>query len=125
MFGSIFYNLWAAIIGFSIYFFSTLSDSQIPLNSIVGSFIAAAVSFIIMYAFRFFLGYVLYTPDDELFSSLNKENEQLREQLVNRENIGGSASEGNTSTMEFNDESSEEIAKVIQTMLLQDETTKS
>ncbi|MDI7741686.1 hypothetical protein QMK38_06695 [Lysinibacillus fusiformis] len=126
MFGSIFYNFWAAIIGFSIYFFSTLSNSQMPLNSLAGSFIAAAVSFVLMYGIRLFLGYVLYTPDEDLFSSLNKENEQLREQFANR-GSGEAASEsgGITSTMEFTDESSEEIAKVIQTMMRQDESIKS
>lgn len=124
MFGSIFYNFWGAIIGFSIYFFSTFSDSSIPLDSLIGSLIAAAVSFILMYGIRLFLGYVLYTPDEDLFNSFNKENERIREQISN----SGTAavnSEGSTSTMEFNDESSEEIAKVIQTMLLQEESTKN
>lgn len=125
MFGSIFYNFWAAIIGFSIYFFSTLSDSSVPLNSLVASLIAAVVSFILMYAIRLLLGYVLYTPGDEVFTSLNKENEQLREQLANGRSAEGSNPDGTTSTMEFHDESSQEIAKVIQTMLLQDESTKS
>ncbi|MDN4494268.1 hypothetical protein [Ureibacillus aquaedulcis] len=123
MFGSIFYNFWGAIIGFTIYFFSILSDSTIPLNSLVGSFIAAVVSFLIMYAIRLLLGYVLYTPNDELFDSFNIENEQLRQQFVNR---GSSASDSgdSKSTVEFKDQNSEDIAKVVQTMMLQDELTK-
>lgn len=124
MFGSIFYNFWAAIIGFSIYFFSTLSDSQVPLHSLVGSLIAAAVSFILMYVIRLLLGYILFTPDEDVFKSLNKENEKFREQMANLQN-GSTQSHASTSTREFNDESSEDIAKVIQTMMLQDETTKS
>lgn len=123
MFGSIFYNFWAAIIGFSIYFFSTLSDSIIPLNSLVGSFIAAAVSFIIMYAIRLVLGYIFYTPDDELFNSFNKENKQIRLQLEESAN-GASGSGASNSTVEYKDQSSEDIAKVVQTMMLQDEAIK-
>ncbi|MFC7685394.1 hypothetical protein [Ureibacillus sp. GCM10028918] len=123
MFGSIFYNFWAALIGFSIYFFSTLSDSSIPFNSLVSSSIAAAVSFLFMYGIRLFLGYVLYTPDDELFTSLDIENEQLREQLEGRMS-GASDSGVRHSTVEFTDQSSEEIAKVVQTMMLQDDSAK-
>ncbi|KGR73917.1 hypothetical protein [Ureibacillus sinduriensis] len=124
MFGSIFYNFWAAILGFSIYFFSTLTDSTIPLNSLVGSFIAAVCSFLVMYAIRLLLGYIFYTPKDELFKGLNKENEQIRQQMEARMNAEASASGGSNSTLEFKDQSSEEIAKVVQTMMLQDESIK-
>ena len=118
MFGSIFYNLWAALIGFTIYFFATLSDTAVPLNSLIGSFIAAVFSFVLMFAIRYLLGYILYTPGDHLFDSLKKENEQLRELMATQ----GEAA-GNTSTVEFQDENSEEIAKLVKTMLLQDESS--
>lgn len=123
MFGSIFYNFWAAILGFSVYFFSTLTESTIPLDSLVGSFIAAVFSFLVMYAIRLLLGYIFYTPDDALFNGLNKENEQLRLQLES--GMGAEhASEDSNSTLEFKDQSSEEIAKVVQTMMHQDESIK-
>lgn len=123
MFGSIFYNFWAAILGFSAYFFSTLTDSTIPLYSLVGSFIAAVFSFIVMYAIRLLLGYIYYTPDDALFNGFNKENEQLRLQMESGMSAEH-ASEDSNSTLEFKDQSSEEIAKVVQTMMLQDESIK-
>ncbi|PYF07130.1 hypothetical protein [Ureibacillus chungkukjangi] len=124
MYGSMFYNFWAAIIGFSIYFFSTLSGTSLPFNNILGSLIAAAVAFVGMFAFRFLLGYILYMPGDELFKGLDKENERMREQLANNES--DTADSGvNNSTMEFKDQSSEEIAKVVQSMLQEEESVKS
>ena len=124
MFGSMYYNFWAAIIGFSIYFFGTLSDASIPFNNLVGSFITAAIAFVGMFAIRFLLGYILYTPGDDLFNSFNEENERMREQMGNNES-GAADSNPSTSTMEFNDQSSEEIAKVVQTMMLQEESAKN
>ena len=123
MYGSIFYNLWAALIGFSLYFFSTLSASTIPLNSLLGSFLAAMASFLLMFGIRFLLAYVLYTPGDELFANLNKENEKLSESVdLSKNHSTDSREEG---AIEFNDQSSEEIAKVVQTMMLQDESVKN
>ena len=124
MYGSIFYNFWAAIIGFSIYFFGTLSDSLIPFNNLGISLIAAAASFIIMFAIRYLLGYIFYMPNDDLFNSFNKENERMREQIAkipaDSTNTGT-----NTSTMEFKDQNSEEIAKVVKSMMMEEESAKS
>ncbi|RHW39621.1 hypothetical protein D1B33_01880 [Lysinibacillus yapensis] len=116
MFGSIFYNLWGALLGFTIYFLSTLSASAIPLNSILGSLIAGAVSFLLMYPIRFLIGYCLYTPDDQLFQNLDEENEMLRNNAVS----GQTESAQRSSTVEFSDENAEEIAKVVQSMMNQE-----
>ena len=124
MYGSMFYNFWAAIIGFSIYFFSTLSGTSLPFNNILGSMIAAAAAFVGMFAIRFLLAYIFYMPDDELFKGLDNENERMREQLLNGESDTANSGASN-STMEFNDQSAEEIAKVVQTMMQEEESVKS
>ncbi|HWK24513.1 MAG TPA: hypothetical protein VNS08_15905 [Ureibacillus sp.] len=118
MFGSIFYNFWAAIIGFSLYFFCTLSDASLPLNSIVKSLLVAVVSFVLMYAIRLLLGYILYTPEEDVEKDI--ENEQLGEQ-PEFQNSKDSVGEGTTSTIDIKDESVEDIANVVKSMLLQDE----
>ncbi|QCR31821.1 hypothetical protein [Lysinibacillus sp. SGAir0095] len=124
MYGSILYNFWAGILGFSIYFFYTLSDTSIPYTNLVGSLIAAVASFMAMFAIRYLLKYVLYTPNDDLFDGFNKENERLREQLLSNKS-NQTNPDASTSTMEFKDQSTEEIAKVVQTMMLQDESVKN
>jgi len=118
MFGSIFYNFWAAIIGFSLYFFCTLSDASLPLNSIVKSLLVSVVSFVLMYAIRLLLGYILYTPEEDVEKDI--ENEQLGEQ-PEFQNSKDSVGEGTTSTIDIKDESVEDIANVVKSMLLQDE----
>lgn len=120
MFGSIFYNLWGALLGFTVYFFVTLNDAAIPLNSIISSLIAAAASFLLMYPVRLLLGYCLYTPDDELFQQLDQENKLMQDHLFE----GKAIPEQKTSTVEFGDQSTEEIAKVVQTMMNQDLVNK-
>ncbi|MFC9538324.1 hypothetical protein ACFTQ7_00405 [Lysinibacillus sp. NPDC056959] len=113
MFGSIFYNLWGALIAFSIYFFSTFLKPYTPLRIIVGSFVAGIIMFFVMYIVRFLIAYVLFTPegDEELVEGEHEENES--------ENIEGENQETPTanSTVEFQDENSEEIAQAVRTMM--------
>ncbi|MEQ6356420.1 hypothetical protein ABNX05_17470 [Lysinibacillus sp. M3] len=113
MFGSIFYNLWGALIAFSIYFFSTFLKPYTPLRIIVGSFVAGIIMFFVMYIVRFLIAYVLFTPegDEELVEGEHEENES--------ENIEGENQKTPTanSTVEFEDENSEEIAQAVRTMM--------
>lgn len=113
MFGSIFYNLWGALIAFSIYFFSTFLKPYTPLRIIVGAFVAGIIMFFVMYIVRFLIAYVLFTPegDEELVEGEHEENES--------ENIEGENQETPTanSTVEFQDEDSEEIAQAVRTMM--------
>lgn len=120
MFGSIFYNFWAAIIAFSVYFFATLSDTNLPSQILMGSGIAAIIAFLCMFALRYLIAFVLYTPEEQLFDELNQENEQLRMQSSTEQSLERKHSEIDISTIEFNDESTEEIAKVVRTMMNQD-----
>lgn len=99
MAGSIFYNCWAALIGFTIYFLANFRYGN-PTKIIISSFIVAAISFIAMYLFRFLIGYIISTPKEEKPIKAKVEDEQPS----NKEN-----------------ENPEEIAKVIREML-NDET---
>ena len=113
MYGSLFYNCWAALIGFTVYFFIVLQQPYvIPVNALIGCFVTAFIVFFSTFFVRLFLGYVLYTPEEvgvqeqlEIEGQPNT-NEDLQIPLVEQ-----------TSTVEFEDESSEEIAKVVRTMM--------
>ncbi|MFP3916211.1 hypothetical protein U5N28_00265 [Lysinibacillus telephonicus] len=123
MYGSIFYNCWAALLAFTIYFFITLSQSQAPAQILIGSFVTAAVAFFVTFAVRYLLAYVLYTPDQQLFEEVAEQNETDTETLNHDPYLDKEMpTTSNYSTVEYNDESPEEIAQVVRTMLSQDDT---
>ncbi|RQW75090.1 hypothetical protein EBB45_08145 [Lysinibacillus composti] len=67
-----------------------------------------------MFGIRFLVGYIWYTPNDELFLYV----EGMESEELNR----GEANSGQQqSTVEFNDEASEEIAKVVRSMMSNDD----
>ncbi|KOP79030.1 hypothetical protein AMS59_08310 [Lysinibacillus sp. FJAT-14745] len=113
MFGSIFYNLWGALIGFSLYFFITFLKPYTPLRIIIGSFVAGIFVFFVMYIVRFLIAYVLFTPegDEEVVEGGHEENESDNHEEENQETPTAN------SAVEFQDESSEEIAQVVRTMM--------
>ncbi|PCD83763.1 hypothetical protein CNQ87_05025 [Lysinibacillus fusiformis] len=113
MFGSIFYNLWGALMAFTIYFFSTFLKPYTPLRIIIGSFVTAIIVFLVMYIVRFLIAYILYTPevDEEAVEGELAENEQTTPEGTNQEAASAQ------STVEFQDENSEEIAQVVRTMM--------
>ena len=113
MYGSFLYNCWASLIGFSVYFFIVLQQPYVmPISALIGAFVTAFIVFFCTFLVRLFLGYVLYTPEeiglpksiDVERQSNTKEERQIP--LVEQ-----------TSTVEFEDEGSEEIAKVVRTMM--------
>ncbi|MGE7940964.1 hypothetical protein ACQKNB_02645 [Lysinibacillus xylanilyticus] len=112
MFGSIFYNLWGALVAFSLYFFSTFQKPFTPLRIIVGSFVAAIIMFFVMYIVRFLIAYVLFTPegDEEVVEGELEENESVNSEEDQETPTANS-------TIEFQDESSDEIAQVVRTMM--------
>jgi len=117
MFGSIFYNLWGALIAFSIYFFSTFQKPFTPLRILIGSFIVAIIAFFVMFIVRFLIAYILFTPEeDEEAVEVDIEEKEL-------ESIEGIKQEVPiaNSTVEFQDENSEEIAQVVRTMMNREE----
>ncbi|KAB0441826.1 hypothetical protein D0439_17325 [Lysinibacillus fusiformis] len=117
MFGSIFYNLWGALMAFTIYFFSTFLKPYTPLRIIIGSFVTAIIVFLVMYIVRFLIAYILYTPevDEEAVEGELAENEQTTPEGTNQEAASAQ------STVEFQDENSEEIAQVVRTMMNREE----
>ncbi|MGE7914019.1 hypothetical protein [Lysinibacillus xylanilyticus] len=112
MFGSIFYNLWGALVAFSLYFFSTFQKPFTPLRIIIGSFVAGIIMFFVMYIVRFLIAYVLFTPegDEEVVEGELEENESVNPK-EDQETLTAN------STVEFQDESSDEIAQVVRTMM--------
>ena len=113
MYGSFLYNCWAALLGFSMYFFIVLQQPYVmPTSALIGAFITALIVFLCTFLVRMFLGYVLYTPEEVDFQQAlevekpSKTSEELQIPLGEQ-----------TSTVEFEDESSEEIAKVVRTMM--------
>ncbi|AMO34612.1 hypothetical protein J2D69_05145 [Lysinibacillus sphaericus] len=117
MFGSIFYNLWGALIAFTIYFFSTFQKPYTPLRVIIGSFITAIIVFLVMYIVRTLIAYILYTPEvnEEAVEGELGDNEQTTPEGTNQEVASAN------STVEFQDENSEEIAQVVRTMMNREE----
>ncbi|NLY81072.1 MAG: hypothetical protein GX072_14645 [Lysinibacillus sp.] len=123
MFGSIFYNFWGSLIAFTIAFIIMYQVSIFPSKILLVSFIVALVTFVVMFAIRYLIGFVLYTPDDKLFESFinekdssNDETKDEQEQMDNE-----NEQQSNSSTVEFEDESPEEIAKVVRTMMSDNE----
>ncbi len=124
MYGSIFYNCWTALLAFTVYFFVTLSQSQAPSKILIGSFVIAAIAFFVMFAVRYLLAYVLYTPEQQLFDLIGN-NEADGEQSGQEHQLNNELQLPSNSTVEFNDESPEEIAKVVRTMINQDEVVSN
>ena len=65
-----------------------------------------------MFAVRSLLFYILYTPEEEIFEEFQEELDSIQEQ--NSEKID------RTTNIDIADESPEEIAKVVRTMMNQD-----
>ncbi|EKU43278.1 hypothetical protein JIN86_08185 [Lysinibacillus sp. HST-98] len=117
MFGSIFYNLWGALIAFSIYFFSTFQKPFTPLRILVGSFIVAIIAFFVMFIVRFLIAYILFTPEEDeeaVEGDIEEKELESIEGVIQEVPIANS-------TVEFQDENSEEIAQVVRTMMNREE----
>ncbi|MBX8946161.1 MULTISPECIES: hypothetical protein [Lysinibacillus] len=117
MFGSIFYNLWGALIAFSIYFFSTFQKPFTPLRILIGSFIVAIIAFFVMFIVRFLIAYILFTPEEDeeaVEGDIEEKELESIEGVIQEVPIANS-------TVEFQDENSEEIAQVVRTMMNREE----
>lgn len=116
MYGSILYNCWSALVGFTIYFILALQNQfAAPLAILIGSFIAAIGAFLLMFPIRYLLQFILFTPEPvelamEESVQMNNEESRLEEQpFINQSN-----------SVEFEDANTEDIAKVVRTMMHQD-----
>ena len=115
MFRSILFNLWIALIAFAVYFSMTIyqsSSTAQPLPTILKSFMWAAIAFVVAFALKYILNYVLYTPGQPELSIIEEGTG------IDTTNQAGVQEQKNTSsTVEFADESNEDIAQVVRTML--------
>ncbi|MEO4053498.1 multidrug transporter [Solibacillus sp. CAU 1738] len=117
MFGSVFYNCWAALISFTIYFLiAIINPFAMPISTLIIASIVAIVGFLLMFPVRYLMGYVFYTPKEVAF------NEETASHTDETTTIGQPLTEQkSTSTVEFADESTEDIAQVVRTMMSKDD----
>lgn len=116
MFGSILYNLWAALFSFTVYFLWSMQQVMpLPFPVIGKALFVAIIGFTVMFPIRYFLAYILYTPqevtysEEDVLTRMNEAESLTGEELFIRPE--------NASTAEFQDGSTEEIAQVVRTML--------
>lgn len=108
MFGSIFYNCWAALFAFSVYFFMALNKPVLPSRILLGAFVSALIVFLVTFAIRFLIAFIIYTPEDLVDEQMHDKEE---EQFVDNNQLGKRLTE------EFSDETTEEVAQVVKTLL--------
>ena len=115
MYGSIFYNCWGALIGFTLALLLQISEPfAMPMPTILTSLLWAAIAFGIMFGVRFFLGYVLYTPEELTYDPLDEDALQALQDLQ-------SISSQESSALQFAETNNEEVAQVVRTMLNKEE----
>lgn len=113
LYGSIFYNCWVALAAFSVHFFIAIQDVYASPRILFGCFATAIIAFFVTFIVRYVIAYALYTPEPAIV-----EDEQTLKEATQVEAAPA------TSTIEFQDESSEDIAQVVRTMLHKDEPAK-
>lgn len=101
MFGSLYYNAWIALLAFTLYFLSNFQTNQSPLSIMLYSLMWALIAFVLTFVLRALLGYIFYTPEKE-----EKEEEDL---FIK-----------DTEVQQTENPKSEEVVKVVKTMLQQD-----
>ncbi|MEK4629526.1 MAG: multidrug transporter [Solibacillus sp.] len=112
MFGSLFYNFWAALFSFTGYFIWAIQDPfAMPLPTIGAAFVAGVIGYFVMYIIRYFMGYVFYTPENISFNETAEQNENIETNIENDKQVP----QNGRSTFEENN--TEEIADVVRTML--------
>ncbi|MBK3494365.1 hypothetical protein JFL43_05730 [Viridibacillus sp. YIM B01967] len=117
MVGSILWNCWAALIGFSIYFFMTFQSPKTPTTILTNSFIIAVVIFLVVFLVRFVIAFVFFTPQSEAAASEETaltEDGQIKNIQQTNEQL---AVQTNNNKIE---ETAEEVAKAVQSMMLED-----
>ncbi|MGE7982604.1 multidrug transporter [Solibacillus sp. NPDC093137] len=119
MFGSIFYNFWAALLSFAVYFIAGIQNPYaMPLPTIGAALVISAIAFSLMFLIRYFLGYVFYTPEAPVLSQTEEELPVVAKETDKTQTVPQS----DHTTMEVEDENTEEIAQVVRSMLQSDES---
>ncbi|MGR6897794.1 hypothetical protein [Rummeliibacillus sp. BSL5] len=110
MAGSIFYNWWAALAAFTIYFFCNLQSGDTPTQILIQTFIIALVVFVASFLVRYLIAFVMYTPTE-----IEQEENPSDEHIEVNEDMEKANLEVNTESQ------AEELAKAVKTMMAQDE----
>ncbi|WP_100330934.1 hypothetical protein [Bacillus xiapuensis] len=113
--GSIFWNIWSLIAGFTLYFLLSFTKGE-PLPVIAGSFAAGAVFFILTFIVRWML-HVAFPPGS--YADMTEYEEQSSDQNKKEEMPAASAnSDGEVNPSEKKTEiNSEKTAAVIRNMM--------
>ncbi|MEC1179329.1 multidrug transporter [Metasolibacillus meyeri] len=119
MLGSILINCWIALISFTAYFIYAIQNPlALPIPTILTALGVALIAFVVAFPLRHFLGYIFYTPEEIVFSEQAVEDVHTTSQ-EKQPFIQQNA----TSTVEFADESTEDIAQVVRTMMHKEDKT--
>ena len=121
MYGSILFNCWGALIGFTIYFLLSLQNIFMsPLVILAGSFVTAVVVFLATFIVRMLLHFIFFTPEEIAYTaeehSKASEQQQMVDELPPLEQ---------SSSIEFQDENAEDIAKAVRTMMHNEQATSA
>ncbi|MEK4253032.1 MULTISPECIES: hypothetical protein [Ureibacillus] len=119
MYGSIFYNCWGSLIAFTITFAIMFQISIFPSQILLVSFIVALAAFVVMFAVRYLIGYILYTPDDALFADFIEEVASKNSENIMDEEMDNRFRRASN---DFQDENPEEIADVVRRLLEERDT---
>ena len=113
MYGSILFNCWGALVGFTVYFLLSIQNIFItPLIILVGSFVTAAITFVATFLVRMLLHYIFFTPEEVEITV-----EELKDNSSNASPVGELPALDQTSSIEFQDGNSEDIAQAVRTMM--------
>ena len=124
MYRSILFNCWIALFAFTVYFIYTIYQSNgmaAPIETIVWSLLWAVVGFFVAFAIRAVIDYVMYTPAHIDLDDDGETTDISNEQAEHNNLKDLSNGKVNSSTVEFQDENSEEIAQVVRTMMSNEE----
>lgn len=121
MYGSILFNCWGALIGFTIYFLLSLQNIFVsPLVILAGSFTTAFIVFLAIFVVRILLHFIFFTPEEMVYAAIENtaasEEQQLLDELPPLDQ---------SSSIEFQDENTEDIAKAVRTMMHSEQATSA
>ncbi|WP_338754039.1 hypothetical protein [Bacillus sp. FJAT-52991] len=114
--GSILWNIWFMIAGFTLYFLLSFPNGE-PLPVILGSFVVAAMFFILMFIIRFML-FIAFPPDS--FAAKHVEeglSAQEETQEENREDTISIKADQDTVAKQLEMTDSEKTAAIIREMI--------
>lgn len=116
MVGTFLSNCWAAVIAFTIYFLITFQSLNTPTSIIVKSFVVAIVVFFATYLVRFFIAFVMYTPEENQDDANVQSESQSKSEAEDVEDL-----KKEKASQKITVDQAEELAKSVKTMMANDE----